>query len=68
VTIGGNSYRMRQHSELWQTLHTAHEPESGGGRGRRTPGPSGGPDDPRLVPSSICQILVRRNCQIFNRR
>jgi len=38
VTIRGNSYRMRQHSELWQTLHTAHEPESnGGGRRRRTP-------------------------------
>jgi DNA replication protein DnaC len=38
VTIRGNSYRMRQHSELWQTLHTAHEPESSGaGRRRRTP-------------------------------
>jgi hypothetical protein len=36
VTIRGNSYRMRQHSELWQTLHTAHEP-------------SGGHDDLRLV-------------------
>jgi hypothetical protein len=37
VTIRGNSYRMRQHTELWQTLHTAHEPESSGRRGRRTP-------------------------------
>ncbi len=37
VTIRGNSYRMRQHSELWQTLHTAHEPDSSGGRRRRTP-------------------------------
>jgi hypothetical protein len=38
VTIRGNSYWMRQPSELWQTLHTAHEPESnGGGRRRRTP-------------------------------
>jgi DNA replication protein DnaC len=37
VTIRGNSYRMRQHSELWQTLHTAHEPESSGGGRRRTP-------------------------------
>ena len=27
VTIRGNSYRMRQHTELWQTLHAAHEPE-----------------------------------------
>jgi len=26
---------MRQHSELWQTLHTADGPESSGGRGRR---------------------------------
>jgi hypothetical protein len=31
-------------------------------------GPSGGHDDLRLVPSSICQIFTRRNCQIFNRR
>src|SRR5690606_35645610 len=43
VTIRGNSYRMRQHSELWQTLHT----------------PSGGPDVLRLVPSPICQIFAR---------
>jgi DNA replication protein DnaC len=35
VTIRRNSYRMRQHSELWQTLHTAHERESSGARGRR---------------------------------
>jgi hypothetical protein len=38
VTIRGNSYRMRQHSELRQTLHTVHESESNsGGRRRRTP-------------------------------
>jgi len=30
--------------------------------------PSGGHDDLRLVPLSICQIFGRRNCQIFNRR
>ena len=30
--------------------------------------PSGGGDDPRLVPSPICQIFIRRYCQIFNRR
>jgi len=35
VTIRGNSYRMRQHSDVWKTLHTAHEPESSGGRRRR---------------------------------
>src|SRR5438132_11266774 len=55
VTIRGNNYRMRQHRELWQTLHTAH------GVGRRPPppdsGPSAGHDDLRLVSSSICQIL-----------
>src|SRR5688572_31601003 len=50
---------MRQHRELWQTLHTAHESDSS---------PSGGHDDLRLVPSSICQIFNRRNCQIFGRR
>jgi DNA replication protein DnaC len=27
VTIRGNSFRMRQHAALWQTLHAAHEPE-----------------------------------------
>ena len=44
VNIRGNSYRMRQHSELWQTLHTAHEPESSGaGRRRRTPARQEGP-------------------------
>lgn len=29
---------------------------------------SGGRDDLRLVPSSICQIFTRRDCQIFDRR
>ena len=29
VTIRGNSYRMRQHTDLWQALHTADsEPTS----------------------------------------
>ena len=27
VTIRGNSYRMRQHTDLWHALHTAHDPE-----------------------------------------
>jgi DNA replication protein DnaC len=27
ANIRGNSYRMRQHSDLWQTLHGASEPE-----------------------------------------
>ena len=27
VTIRGNSYRMRQHTELWHALHTAQDPE-----------------------------------------
>jgi hypothetical protein len=27
VTIRGNSYRLRQHTELWQTLHANPEPE-----------------------------------------
>lgn len=37
IVAACEKYRMRQHSELWQTLHTAHEPESSGGRRRRTP-------------------------------
>jgi hypothetical protein len=28
VTIRGNSSRMRQHTELWQTLHASQEPEA----------------------------------------
>ncbi len=48
VTIRGNSYRMRQHTERWQTLHAAQAPPSRGG------------DVLRLVPSSICQIFGRR--------
>jgi hypothetical protein len=67
VTIRGNGYRVRQHTELWQTLLTAHEPESSGRRGRRTSS-SGGHDELRLVPSSTRRICTRRNCQIFNRR
>ena len=27
VTIRGNSYRMRQHTELWQALHATQDPE-----------------------------------------
>ena len=66
ITIRGNSYRMRQHTELWQALHASPEPEASASR--RPPPPSGGPDDLRLVPSSICQILNRRHCQSFARR
>jgi IstB-like ATP binding protein len=36
VTIRGNSYRMRQHTELWQALHTTADPEGGPHRRRRT--------------------------------
>jgi DNA replication protein DnaC len=36
VTIRGNSYRMRQHTELWQALHTTADPEGGPQRRRRT--------------------------------
>src|SRR5499425_2077812 len=37
VTIRGNSYRMRQHTELWQTLHAPQDPEPARRRRRRTP-------------------------------
>ena len=65
VTIRGNSYRMRQHTELWQALHTTPDPD---GRPASTPCSSGGRDDLRLVPSPICRIFNRRNCRIFARR
>ena len=65
VTIRGNSYRMRQHTELWQTLHAPQDPEPAAVAAGRS---SGGHDELRLVPSSICQIFNRRNCQIFDRR
>lgn len=35
VTIRGNSYRMRQHAELRQTLHAPQEPEPAPARRRR---------------------------------
>ena len=35
VTIRGNSYRLRQHTELWQTLQAPPEPESAPARRRR---------------------------------
>jgi DNA replication protein DnaC len=35
VTIRGNSYRMRQHTELWHALHNNQEPEPASGRRRR---------------------------------
>ncbi len=36
VTIRGNSFRMRQHTDLWHALHTTQEPEPTPGRRRRT--------------------------------
>src|SRR5690606_10709361 len=36
VTIRGNSYRMRQHTELWQALHTTPDPDASSQRRRRT--------------------------------
>lgn len=59
VTIRGNSYRMREHTELWQTLRAPHDDAPAPPSGRR--------DDLRLVPSSTCQIF-NRICQIFDRR
>jgi DNA replication protein DnaC len=34
VTIRGNSYRMRQHTELWQTLRAPQDPEPAARRRR----------------------------------
>ena len=34
VTIRGNSNRMRQRSELWQTLHAPQDPEPAARRRR----------------------------------
>jgi DNA replication protein DnaC len=36
VTIRGNSYRMRQHTELWQTLHAPQDPEPAAAHRRRS--------------------------------
>jgi hypothetical protein len=35
VTIRGNSYRMRQHTDLWQTLHAPQDPDPTPTRRRR---------------------------------
>jgi hypothetical protein len=34
VTIRGNSYRMRQHTDVWQTLHASPDPEPANRRRR----------------------------------
>ena len=36
VTIRGNSYLLRQHTELWQTLHAPQDPEPVAARRRRS--------------------------------
>ena len=35
VTIRGNSYRMRQHTDLWHALHATQEPDAAPNRRRR---------------------------------
>ena len=35
VTIRGNSYRMRQPTDLWHALHATQEPEAAPNRRRR---------------------------------
>ena len=44
ITIRGNSYRMRQHTELWQAVHTTPDPARADAapvrRSRRTEGSS----------------------------
>jgi IstB-like ATP binding protein len=35
VTIRGNSYRMRQHTDLWHALHTTQDSEPASSRRRR---------------------------------
>jgi DNA replication protein DnaC len=37
VTVRGNSYRMRQHTELWQALQPNHDPDPAPPRRRRNP-------------------------------
>ncbi len=66
VTNRGNSYRMRQGTELWQTLHVNHDAEPGPNRRRRARQEVA--DDLRLVPSSTCQVINRRNCRTLSRR
>jgi hypothetical protein len=36
VTIRGNSYRLREHTELWQALHAPQDPDPHAVRRRRT--------------------------------
>lgn len=43
----------------------AHDARSRTGPWLETPGSSGGGDGLRLVPSPICQIFIRRICQIW---
>jgi hypothetical protein len=36
VTIRGKSYRLREHTELWQALYAPQDPERSANRRRRT--------------------------------
>jgi hypothetical protein len=64
VTIRGNSHYMRQHTDLWQALHTS-DPEPTSNRRRR---PRQEADELRLFLSPNCQVFNRRTCQILARR
>jgi transposase len=64
---GDDSRQQLPHAAAHRAL--ADPACAAGSRARSTPAvPSGGHDELRLVPSSICQIFNRRNCQIFDRR
>jgi len=65
VTIRGNRYRMRQHTDLWQALHirrSRNRPRTADGGLRQEVA------ELRLVPSPICQIFNRRKCPSLARR
>jgi len=83
VGVGGGSHRptrppLPSRHDPWQQLpdappHRAVADPACQPRPRLGPNPtatdtSGGHDDLRLVPSSICPIFTRRICQIFGRR
>jgi len=66
VNIRGNSYRMRQHTELWQALHQGSEESTTRSRRKAKEGRTA--YSGFVTQGRKCAIFVRHKCAIFVRR
>jgi hypothetical protein len=68
LPLGDDSGQQLPHAPAQRTLAEAACAARARAQRPTPPGSSGGADELRLVPSSICQIFNRRNCQMLARR